>query len=82
MTIRPIIGKGEQTVTACNRQCDSQCDGCHTLDNCVEATQQYGDLILCEVCRQKYPAQQPWRLDPETGEYIDLHPQRIRKVIG
>lgn len=24
-----------------------------------------------KACRAKYPAQQPWRLDPETGEYID-----------
>jgi len=58
----------------CNNQCQSQCDDCHDLDNCVEATRQYGDLILCETCRAKYPAQQPWRIDPETGEHIDLIP--------
>jgi hypothetical protein len=28
-------------------------------------------MILCEPCRAKYPKHQPWRLDPETGEYID-----------
>ena len=55
----------------CDRKCQSQCDGCHTLDNCVPATSQYGDLILCADCRKKYPVRQPWRIDPETGEYID-----------
>ena len=59
------------TMSACDRQCNSQCDNCHTLDNCVEATRQYGDLLLCQSCREKYPVRQPWRLDPETGEYID-----------
>ncbi len=58
-------------MSACDGTCESQCDGCHDLDNCVPATRQYGDLILCETCRAKYPAQQPWRIDPETGEYID-----------
>lgn len=56
----------------CDRQCDSQCDGCHDLDNCVPATSQYGDLILCESCRATYPLQQPWRIDPETGEPINV----------
>lgn len=54
----------------CDRQCQSQCDNCHTLDNCVQATHQYGDLILCKDCRKKYPVAQPWRIDPESGEAI------------
>lgn len=58
-------------MSACDRICESQCDDCHDLDNCVPATTQYGDLILCNECRAKYPAWQPWRIDPETGEYID-----------
>lgn len=61
-------------MSACDRTCESQCDGCHDLDNCVPATTQYGDLILCTACRAKYPAWQPWRIDPETGEYIDIYP--------
>lgn len=61
-------------MSACDRQCQSQCDDCHDLDNCVPATRQYGDLLLCGSCRAKYPAHQPWRMDPETGEYIDLVP--------
>ena len=55
----------------CDGKCQSQCDGCHDLNNCVPATSQYGDLILCADCRKKYPVRQPWRIDPETGEYID-----------
>jgi len=55
----------------CDATCKSQCDGCHDLNNCVPATSQYGDLILCDSCRAKYPVQQPWRIDPETGEYIN-----------
>lgn len=59
-------------MTACDRACQSQCDDCHTLDNCVPADRVYGDLTLCGECRKKYPMQQPWRIDPESGEYIDL----------
>lgn len=55
----------------CDRKCDSQCDGCHTLDNCVAGDYQYGDLLLCINCRLNYPSHQPWRIDPETGEYIE-----------
>ena len=51
--------------------CTSQCDDCHTLDHCIEATRQYGDLLLCDGCRAKYPARQPWRIDPESGEAVD-----------
>lgn len=55
----------------CNGQCDSQCDNCHDLDNCVPGDCMYGDLLLCKDCRSKYPSHQPWRIDPETGDYID-----------
>lgn len=55
----------------CTGQCSSQCDNCHNLDNCTPGTQRYGDLLLCGECRTKYPARQPWTIDPETGEYID-----------
>lgn len=55
----------------CDRQCDSQCDGCHTLDNCVAGDYRYGDLLLCMNCRLNYPSHQPWRIDPETGDYIE-----------
>lgn len=58
-------------MTACTNQCNSQCDGCHDLDNCTPGQWRYGDLLLCENCRNKYPTRQPWRIDPETGEYID-----------
>lgn len=54
----------------CIGNCQSQCDNCHTLDNCVEATRQFGDLLLCKDCRENYPAMQPWRIDPESGEYV------------
>lgn len=54
----------------CDRQCNSQCDNCHTLDNCVPGTHRYGDLLLCSDCRDKYPAKQPWKIDPESGEAV------------
>lgn len=40
---------------ACDRLCQSQCDGCHDLDNCVAGDYQYGDLLLCMNCRLNYP---------------------------
>lgn len=55
----------------CTGACSTQCDDCHDLDHCAEGPWRYGDLLLCNDCRSKYPAQQPWRIDPETGEYID-----------
>lgn len=55
----------------CDRKCSSQCDRCHDLDHCTPGTQQWGDLLLCDLCRQQYPIRQPWRIDPETGDYID-----------
>jgi len=58
-------------MTNCDRQCDSQCDGCHDLDNCVAGDYRYGDLLLCMACRLNYPSHQPWRIDPETGDYIE-----------
>lgn len=30
--------------------CNSQCDRCHTLENCVPATRRFDDLILCGDC--------------------------------
>lgn len=56
----------------CRGQCRNQgCEECHDIDNCVEGTVRYGDLLLCQGCRGKYPKVQPWRVCPETGEYID-----------
>ena len=55
----------------CQGRCRSQCDECHDIDNCVEGTERYGDLLLCQQCRGKHPKVQPWRICPETGEYID-----------
>lgn len=57
-------------MTACDGTCRSQCDDCHDMDNCVPAQTVYGDLTLCLTCRQKYPLQQPWRIDPESGEPV------------
>lgn len=59
------------TRRVCRGHCTSQCDGCHDIDNCVEATRQFGDLLLCKSCRSTYPATPPWRVDPESGEYVD-----------
>lgn len=64
----------EQTVAAriCRGQCAHQgCEECHDIDNCVVATTRYGDLLLCWECRDKHPVLQPWRVDPESGEYVD-----------
>lgn len=60
-------------VTPCAGTCASQCDDCHDLTNCVGAVVIYGELTLCAECRKKYPAQQPWHIDPETGEHV-AHP--------
>lgn len=35
----------------CLGECSSQCDACHSLENCVEASRRYGELIVCEPCR-------------------------------
>ena len=43
------------------------CEKCHT----AEADRQYGDLLVCGTCRASFPAVQPWRICPESGEYID-----------
>lgn len=64
----------EQTVAAriCRGQCRHQgCEECHDIDNCVVATTRYGDLLLCSDCREHHPVVQPWRVDPESGEYVD-----------
>lgn len=31
----------------------------------------YGDMLLCPNCRDRHPKVQPWRVDPESGEYVD-----------
>ena len=64
----------------CDRQCESQCDNCHDLDNCVAGPYLYGDLMLCMDCRAKYPSHQPWRLDPESGEAIDCNCVQHRTI--
>lgn len=55
----------------CRGRCTSQCDECHDIDNCVEATTRYGDLLLCKACRKNHPAIQPWRVDAVSGEFVD-----------
>jgi hypothetical protein len=30
--------------------CTSQCDRCHSLENCVPATARRGELLLCDSC--------------------------------
>lgn len=56
----------------CYGQCRNMgCEECHDIDNCVAGTERYGDLLLCSDCRAKHPKMQPWRIDPETGEYVD-----------
>lgn len=30
--------------------CDSQCDDCHTHENCVPGTRLFGELLLCDTC--------------------------------
>lgn len=37
-------------MTTCTRNCDSQCDDCHTLNNCVPSVTRVGDLLLCASC--------------------------------
>jgi hypothetical protein len=43
------------------------CEKCHT----VEAQTRFGDLLVCWTCRSGFPALQPWRICPESGEYLD-----------
>jgi len=33
-----------------HHNCNTQCDNCHDIDNCVQATRRLGDLLLCEDC--------------------------------
>lgn len=62
----------------CRGTCNGQgCEECHDIDNCVEGTHRYGDLLLCADCRDKHPATQPWRIDPESGEYVDTVTGRV-----
>lgn len=30
--------------------CTSQCDGCHSRENCTPGTHRLGDLLLCSTC--------------------------------
>jgi hypothetical protein len=56
----------------CRGQCNHQgCEECHDIDNCVAGTMRYGDMLLCPNCRDRHPKVQPWRVDPESGEYVD-----------
>ena len=43
------------------------CEKCHI----VEAETRYGDLLVCGICRKSFPVLQPWRICPESGEYLD-----------
>lgn len=43
------------------------CEKCHR----DQADRQYGDLLVCGTCRESFPAMQPWRICPESGEYLD-----------
>ena len=43
------------------------CEKCHR----EQADRQYGDLLVCGTCRASLPALQPWRVCPESGEYLD-----------
>lgn len=36
----------------CLGECRSQCDGCHSLNNCVGADRRHGDLLLCGHCKE------------------------------
>lgn len=38
------------TATRCTGRCTSQCDGCHSAENCVPASVRHGDLLLCAPC--------------------------------
>lgn len=53
--------------------CDSQCDGCHTWENCVEADTIVGDLLLCHACKAVEVWNYPY--DAETGYDV---PQDVR----
>lgn len=64
----------------CTGTCSTQCDDCHTLENCVEGPWRWGDLLLCSDCRRKYPIEQPWYIDPETGECIDSPTSSIKRL--
>ena len=35
------------------------------------AYRQFGDLLVCGTCRASFPVLQPWRICPESGEYLD-----------
>lgn len=38
------------TIQSKQHTCKSQCDCCHTLTHCVEATRRLDDLLLCQPC--------------------------------
>lgn len=71
--LEPVLVEQEVAARICRGQCRGQgCEECHDIDNCVPATRRYGDLLLCNDCRDHHPVMQPWRIDPETGEYVDM----------
>jgi hypothetical protein len=43
------------------------CERCHV----AKAETRYGDLLVCWECRETFPKFQPWRICPESGEYLD-----------
>lgn len=43
------------------------CEKC----NREQADRQFGDLLVCGTCRASFPVLQPWRICPESGEYLD-----------
>lgn len=51
------------------------CEKCHDHP----ASRQFGDLLVCSDCRASFPVLQPWRVDPESGEYVDV---RTGKPLG
>jgi hypothetical protein len=81
VTVAELINQGGVPVppkNVCFGQCRSQgCEECHDIDNCVEGTHRYGDLLLCADCRDHHPVRQPWLVDPESGEYVDTTTGRV-----
>lgn len=52
--------------TSCRpHSCRTQCDSCHDVDNCVPATRQYDEHLLCKDCY-------------DAAVYLDGYPEPIR----
>lgn len=65
------------TRRVCRGKCQSQCEDCHDIDNCVEASTRFDGLLLCRRCRSNYPAVPTWHVDPESGEFVDTLTGRV-----